>query len=870
MKENAALARIKTPTRLWRGEGTSVVRAAGRRGIVRLLLWISSSALLVADAAELPPPAARPVDPVKKHWAYESIERPAVRAGRSPHAAIRNPIDSFIAKKLSEAGLHPSPEADRPTLVRRLYLVLHGLPPAPEDVAAFVADRRSDAYERLVDQLLASPRYGERWGRHWLDVIPFGETHGFEVNTPRENAWPFRDYVIDAFNRDTPYPRFMMEQLAGDAMGADTATGFMVAAAALLPGQIGKDEESKLIARQDELNAMVAGVGGAFLGLTLHCARCHDHKFDPVTQLDYYAVQAIFAGVRHGERPVPTPDWNERQKEAPVFRAQLDVASRRLFDFEPLASVGGSHKTFRVPVQARMNVEHFAPVRAQRLRFTISATSENSRREPCLDELEVFTASPQRRNVALATAGAIIRASTNHKSARYQARYLNDGVYGNDQSWISDQPGKGWIEVEFAQPETIDVVAWSRDRMGMLNDRLPVKYRVEVAENTDDWQVVATSDDRENSKSGESSENVSESPGPPGVNAADYRAAQAEVSALERKLQSVIVPPKVYAGYFEPPEPTYRLHRGEVTQRREPVQPDAVAFLGLPLSLTADASEQGRRVAFARWLGDPKNPLPARVLVNRLWQHHFGEGIVNTPSDFGRNGAAPIHPELLDWLASEFINSGWSIKHMQRLIVLSATWRQTSAPNSAATARDAASRLLWRFPPRRLEAEAIHDSMLAISGTLDLRMGGPGYSVFAPNSNYVRVYDPKAEYGPAEWRRMVYQTKVRMAQDSTFGAFDCPDAGQASPKRSRSTTPLQALNLFNSGFVLQQAEQFAARLQRDSGASPAAQVKRGFLLAFSRQPSSDEARTCEQLVRAHGLPALCRVLLNANEFLSIP
>jgi len=326
----------------------------------------------------------------------------------------------------------------------------------------------------------------------------------------------------------------------------------------------------------------------------------------------------------------------------------------------------------------------------------------------------------------------------------------------------------------------------------------------------------------------------------------------------------------VYAGRFEQPANTHKLYRGDATQPREQVTPGAVTALEPPLRLPADAPEGERRLAFARWLGDPRNPLPARVLVNRLWQYQFGEGIVSTPNDFGHNGARPSHPELLDWLASEFVESGWSIKHMQRLIVLSATWRQVSAPRPDGLHKDAGSRLLWRFPPRRLDAEAIRDQMLSVTGVLDLRMGGPGYSAFAPNFNYVRVYDPKQEYGPAEWRRMVYQTKVRMAQDSTFGAFDCPDAGQSSPKRSRSTTPLQALNLFNSGFVTQQAGLFAARLQREAGDDVPGQVRRGFQLAFNREPDAEESRVCETLAREHGLPTFCRVLLNSNEFLFIP
>ncbi len=803
-----------------------------------------------------------------KHWAYQPVKKPAQP---KVTGAQRNPIDAFIGQKLAEQGLKLSPEADRRTLIRRLYFILHGLPPTPEQVQAFVADKRPDAYEQLVDQLLASPRYGERWGRHWLDVIPFGETHGFEVNTPRDNAWPYRDYVIRAFNEDIPYPRFIQEQLAGDAVGVDPATGFLVAAAALLPGQIGKDEESKLRARQDELSDMVAGVGGAFLGLTLHCARCHDHKFDPVTQADYYSIQAVFAGVRHGERPIQPPDWKERQQEMPAIQAGLNLAVQKMFEFEPLASGESAPKTYRAAVHPQVNTERFAPVAAKKLRFTILATSENNRYEPCIDELEIYTAGTSRQNVALASAGAKTKSSGNRSSSgKHHLVKLNDGLYSDDNGWISNTKGQGWVEVEFAKPEQIDLVIWGRDRTSRHLDRLAIDYRIEVAEGMDDWKLVAGSMDREAWADEKAKQTRGEPAGLSEADRAKYRAARQEKEAWEAKLRGVTDLPKVYAGRFEPPGPTWRLHRGDVTQIREEVSPAAVAALGQPLKLSKSDSEQARRLEFARWLADEQNPLPARVMVNRLWQHHFGEGIVSTPSDFGLNGAKPSHPELLDWLAAEFREKGWSVKHMQRLIVLSATWRQASKPNPKAEAVDAAGRLLWRFPPRRLEAEPIRDAMLAVAGTLDLRMGGPGFSVFAPNNNYVRVYDPKTDYGPAEWRRMVYQTKVRMAQDSTFGAFDCPDAGQASPKRSRSTTPLQALNLFNSEFVLQQAELFAKRLQKESGADKDKQVQRGFQLVFNREPEAHEAKACRQLVQEHGLAAFCRVLLNADEFLFIP
>ena len=311
-----------------------------------------------------------------------------------------------------------------------------------------------------------------------------------------------------------------------------------------------------------------------------------------------------------------------------------------------------------------------------------------------------------------------------------------------------------------------------------------------------------------------------------------------------------------------------------------------------------------RRLALAKWIADPANPLPARVIVNRLWLYHFGEGLVSTPSDFGVNGARPTHPELLDWLAAELIQptvddpafriphslarrsdpsrqsaalaeaqtaalrtgKSWSIKHIQRLIVTSATYRQASVARPKCLAADAGARLLWRFPPRRLEAEPLRDIILAISGNLDLRMGGPGFSLFEPNDNYVRVYNPKQEFGPTEWRRMIYMTKVRMHPDGIFGAFDCPDGGQIAPKRMRSTTPLQALNLLNSGFILQQADRFASRLEHEAGPGLKAQVRLAFELAFSRPPEPAEASAAEQLATGHGLPVLCRALFNSNEF----
>ena len=587
-------------------------------------------------------------DVTTTHWSFQPISRVEPPPNADPFVATGNGVDAFIDEKLQARGLAPSPRADRRTLIRRLWLTLHGLPPTPEEIQHFLDDASPTAWENLVDEALASPRYGERWASHWLDVIRYGDTHGFEVNTPRDNAWPYRDYVVRILNEDKPFDRFVVEQLAGDQLGIDSATGFLVAAPALLPGQVGKDLASMRQARADELHEAIVSVSSGLLGLTAGCARCHDHKFDPISHRDYYRLQAIFAGLHYGDRPVRDPE-----------------------------------------------------------------------------------------------------------------------------------------EVR-----------------------------------------------------------LSDSSGVPAATA-------------------------VFGGTFAQPGQTHRLHRGDPMQRREQVAPDIPAVLGT-LGLESTAPEPERRMALAQWLVSSENPLTPRVIVNRVWQHHFGTGIVSTPSDFGAMGAPPSHPELLHWLAATFVERGWSLKDLHRLILTSNTWQQSSHPNQPGLALDGASRLLWRFPPRRLAMEPIRDSVLHVSGALDLTMGGPGFSVFNPNDNYVRVYEPKEEWGPAEWRRMIYVHRVRMEQDGVFGALDCPDAGQPAPRRGRSTTAIQALNLFNSTFMTQQAELFAARVERETEGGLNARIFRAFLLALGREPSRSELDASREVAENFGLAAVCRALYNSNEFLFLP
>ena len=808
--------------------------------------WIAAGAIW---------PEAAP-DKDGPHWAYQPVKRPPV-PGTSP-----NQIDGFLRAKLAAAGLKFNPVADRRTLLRRLKFDLLGLPPTPAEIDAFLADNSPGAYNKCVDAYLASPQYGERWARHWLDVVRYAESHGFETNTPRPNAWRYRDWVIGRWNADAPFDRFVSDQLAGESAG----TGFLVAGA----WDAVKSPDPVLTANQraDELHDMVATTGSAFLGLTVGCARCHAHKFDPISQVDYYRVKAVFAGVQHGERAVRVGDPAARDKDLQTVRTALASLEAMLTEFEPLADPAAKIAT-RDPVNAARNSERFAPQKAKYVRFAILAANSA---EPCLDELEIFTAGPASKNVALASAGAKATSDGDYSAAPaiHRLSHLIDGQYGNGRSWISNRVGLGNVTVELPEVASIDRIVWGRDREGKYVDRLPTRYRIEVSLDGETWRAVASSDDRLAPGSRTEVE-------PAGLTETDRKRWQklmADAAGSRVKLAALVQSEMVYAGRFGAPEPTFRLHRGDPMAPKEPVGPGVIAEMGPKLSIPASATEPERRAALARWIVDPANPLTARVIVNRLWQHHFGRGLVETASDFGRNGTRPSHPELLDWLAAELVTpSGpakpWTLKAIHKLMVTSEAYRQSSATSSEGLAKDAQAKLLWRFPPRRLEAEAIRDGVLFVTGKLDLTPGGPGFDLFEPNGNYVRVFTPKKSFGPAEFRRMIYQTKHRMQLDDTFGAFDCPDGGQIAPKRNSSTTPLQALNLLNAPFLVEQAKFLADRATSDAGKDPEVQVRRVFALAFQRPPSTKELEGALQLVKEHGLPALCRAVLNANEFLMV-
>jgi len=769
-------------------------------------------------------------------------------------------IDAFIMAKHRELGLEMAPPAERWKWLRRVSFDLTGLPPTYEQVIAFVNDDRPDAYERVVDELLSSARYGERWGQHWLDVVRYADTYGFEVNTERPNAWPYRDYVIRAFNNDTPYDRFIQEQLAGDLLDEDAATGFLVTASVLLPGQIGQDAPSIRLARQDALDEIVNNISQTFLGLSVGCARCHDHKFDPITAKDYYAMQAFVAGVEYGERELRTPETVAARDAVEKTKKRIKIIDDQLSRYTLLAGSG----TTRAMVNAKLNVDRFAAVTTNRLRFSIHNTNDLA---PCIDEFEVFNSDDI--NVALASRGAVVTSSGDTTVAdRHELRFVHDGQYGNSRSWMSSEIGKGWVEVEFSGPQTIDRVVWARDREEKYSDRLATEYSIEILSAQETWVKVADSSDREtfdpaNSKPGTFSA--------AGLSAEEAAAAEKlidEKRSLEEMARKAEKPQMVFAGTFRTPDDIRLLNRGDPEQPQEPVAPTLLSEFS-DQSLPIDAEESERRKYLADWLIEPDNPLTARVMVNRIWQWHFGVGIVETPSDFGNNGMPPTHPELLDWLADQFVRSGWSIKQMHRLIVLSNTYRQSSQIREDFAAIDSDVRYLWRYPSQRLEAESIRDSMLVVSGQLNLKMYGRGYDLFNQRGG-LSGFVPVESYQGDGLRRMIYAHKVRRETEAVFGAFDCPDAGQSTAMRLESTTPIQALNLFNSRFTIDQSAALAKRVIDEVGDDLEKQIMRSFEHAVQRQPSDVELSEILPIVQHHELETLCRALFNSNEFLFVP
>ncbi len=764
-------------------------------------------------------------------WALQTPQRPEVPAAAS------NPVDFFVLSKLRAHGLEQAPVADHRTLIRRLSFDLMGLPPTPEQM--------SEPYEKAVERLLASPHYGERWGRYWLDVVRFGETDGGEHNFERFSAWRYRDYVIDAFNRDKPYNQFIREQLAGDAIYPDNpglvaATGFLVAGPwDSVSAELNKDLAMKAAARQDELDDMLTTTFASFQGLTLNCARCHDHKFDPIPTRDYYRIAALFNGSGFGKREVATgAERTARETAAAPVRAELNevrarldeiegaVRSRLLIEKYSAFDAARAKEAKRIPVNPLWNRNAFAPVTAKRFRMVVVSSGKDA---------------PLVRRLDLLPGGTVARDWRGAEAAS------------------ADRPAI--LTLNFAEPRTVSEIRWASEAAIKV-------YRFEWSVDGERWTTLCSSLDHVAGSELDLPDlpeaELLSALSPP-LREERKRLLSARVAAQAR-YDAIPALTAIHAVNPHSTTPAYVLDRGNVQKRGEEVAPGALSAIGqISCDLPSTATDSERRLALADWIASPNNPLTARVIVNRIWYYHFGTGIVNTPSDFGFNGDRPSHPELLDYLANAFVEHGWSVKWLHRLILTSRTYRQSATFNEKAHSIDAGNRLLWRMPLKRMDAETLRDSILFAAGSLNQKTGGPGFLLQKKGDRGSYIYSAVDNDGPEVWRRAVYRFVVRGGDRIMLDSFDCPDPSVATPQRSLSNTPVQALTLMNNAFVLRQAGILAARIGSDPDP-----IRRASHILFQREPSAAEIATGLRFLKDQPLAAYLRALLNSNEFVYVP
>ncbi len=905
----------------------------------------------------------------ESHWAFTPLHRPAVpdisAIDGLHNEAIRNDIDRFVVARLHEQGLRPSLPAENSVLLRRLSFDLLGLPPTPKATREFSEASSLTAYAKLVDQLLQSPHFGERWARHWLDVVRYGQSDGFERNKLTAHAWRYRDWVIQALNSDMPYDEFIRLQLAGDVLGNSDPLA-LIATGMLVVGpydEIGNSEGSlsmRMMTRQTELAELVGTITQTFLALTVDCARCHDHKFDPTSQVDYYRMAAMVAGVKRANRPL---DDNQL---SPQHQQLIESVEQRLASLQPRLKAWLPNSNQSGPV------------------------IENYHRQILKDQpLAYWRLADQTPQHSVVNQGTLGNAAVAHATGT--VRYGVPGLISHSQNRAIGLDGTAHLKTsefeKFAAGQGLSIEFWlqietlpDNDYVNLVGDgqsdddfncmvylgkdrKLRVHVQTTEGINTIDSGVklevgkiyyVVSSWNRESGnlllhlngnpvsttpvigklpnrgeplhtenpiyigKDGRVANSVNfvidevaiydkplspsriylhwlagtshraeqlqlleELPSP---ERSEYAQLLREVSRLEA-IKALPSGGKTLAVKPVEPDPTYLLARGDFRQPGEQVAPGVVETIQLSgnpenrFTLSADAPEAERRITLVDWLTDPGNPLVARVIVNRLWQYHFGTGLVRTPNDFGLAGEAPSHPQLLDWLASELVESGWRLKHLHRLIVNSATYRQSSQWTPEGESKDRQNRWLWRYAPRRLDGESLRDAMLFVSGELNPIMGGPGYQDFHTTTNgpvHHRLY--RQHDGVEFDRRTIYRTWVRASDNPLLNQFDCPDPSVRTPQRAVTTTPTQALTMLNNVFAIKQSEAFARRVQEETvdtealsttTTDPAALVRRAYELAFCRLPSTKELKQAKQFTQEHGLAQLCLVLFNANEFLYV-
>ena len=855
---------------------------------------------------------------------------------------VRTPIDAFIAARLESKGLSPTVRAGPHALIRRVTFDLIGLPPTVAEVEAFEKETALDpqkAWEKLVDRLLASSHYGERWGRHWLDAVRFSESHGFEYDRLRDNAWRYRDYVIQAFNSDKPYAQFVQEQIAGDVLSSETtagivATGFLVAGPWDQAGNGAASATFRAMVREAELEDMLAAVGQTFLGLTVNCARCHDHKFDPVSTRDYYRMKAIFDGVYHGDRPLLTRDQvHERAVIQKKRQERLDEIRRKIAEIERRGRQGSNatqgpreSKNLPLPI-SRWTFNGDARDSIGNLHGTLKGGARIAGGRLVLNGKDAFleTAALD-RDVTEKTLEAWLVLDNNQQrgggviSLESDEGRVFDGIVFGER-----QPGK-WLAgselfhrtrdltgpQETATPEQLIHVAVAYARDGRIalyrngepfggsyvpdgDEGKPLTYKAREAHiligkrhtgGNDPYlkgaieearlynRALSAAQVKDSFKTG--FERLSVQQVLSSLSDEDrkqHAQLTTELATVAREQTAAARVEMAYAANVRQPAPTFLLKRGDPDLKGERVTagpPEAIHGPKTEMEMTVDTPESQRRLNFAQWLTHRDNPLFWRVMANRIWQHHFGEGIVRTPNDFGFNGDRPSDPLLLDWLADDFRKSGGSVKHLHRQILLSASYQQASTFNAASVKIDAENRLLWRYPARRLEAEALRDSMLAISGQLNMKAGGPSFRPFKLevfNSSFYHLIDADT---PDFNRRSVYRININSAKDPLLDVLDCPDPSVKTPKRSTTTTPLQALTMMNNSFVQRQARDFAKRVHMEAGDDAIAQVKLAYKLALARSPTNIEIERSAAVLKKQGLRVVCWALFNSSEFIYSP
>jgi len=942
--------------------------------IAILAKWVA------AGAPGLPAGERGPGSAGQGHWSFQPVRRPAMPRVKNP-AWVKTPIDAFVLARLEASGLQPSPPADRRTLIRRATFDLTGLPPTPEEIALFERECAVErgwglgdgnrgrgkgkvparpfqtsnpyplapapkAYARLVDRLLASPRYGERWGRHWLDVVHYGDTHGYDKDKRRDHAWPYRDYVISSLNADKPYDRFVQEQIAGDVLYPESpdgviATGFIAAGPWDFVGQLElregtvEKEKTRVLDRDD----MVANTLSTFNSVTIHCARCHNHKFDPIPQKEYYRLQAVFAGVERGDRTYIDPATRQRSTE--LKRRQVELQSRRQALLEragmmtspemkaldaqllerrsylsatvrPQGAPGSATNGYHSGIEARADVEKWVQVDLGRslpldqilliparptdfrdapgfgfpLRYRVTISDDPSFKAPrtLLDATTEDVPNPGDEVVPIAASG-------NARYVRVTASRLwprmNDFIFALGEIQVLSQGKNAVAGAEVAALDSIEGGRWGRKNLVDGYDsrsRLPDPSDPPVADvyaHRAKNRLELRRLDAERRRLADSLLDT--------ATRTELIQTTAELASVTQDVASLPPSPQVYAVQPRAPRQIHLLSRGEVDKPGVEVTPGALSCVaGLSAELTAapTGDEGQRRAALAAWVTSPKNALTWRSIVNRVWHYHFGRGIVDTPNDFGKNGSRPSHPELLDWLADAFVNGGWagkreegtptsaaprSLKALHRLIMLSSTYQQACTEKPAFAKVDADNRYLWRMNRQRLDAESVRDAVLAVSGKLDLKMGGPGFELFRFKDDHSPIYDHTAIdkiNDPATFRRTVYRFIVRSVPNPFLESLDCADPNINTPVRSTTITALQALALLNDPFMLKQSEHFAEKLRKLS-TSPEGQVDAAYQAALGRPPAAAERTQLTGFIRKHGLPNACRLLFNTNEFVFV-